>query len=145
MPKYLDSQKYYECVLVSAINASIYYGKKAISQDSQEYEFLVDLSKSRYGSAIEIDKVYEYLGLRRVKMELSWKNIIRNIDRKLIEVSVWHLSVGYHAVLIIGYKWFRNLRVLNFSIETKDQWISWFKLRKYFRVYSDLFIIEKED
>lgn len=132
---YLNSQKYQECRLVAAINAAIFLNELPISQESIEYERLVDLVQARHGAAISISKAHEYL--RIIPHELNFidlKTIKKYLDiDSPIEVVVWHKEPGLHSVLIVDYKKENNkIRVLNFEEITDDQWwANWTTLKKY--------------
>jgi len=83
--KYLNSQKYSECQIITALNA--YYhltGKVYCQQDSQEYEDLVDSCCARIGAAIGIEKIHRKLGLRTIGyasfLSTSMKNVWLRMD-----------------------------------------------------------------
>ncbi len=63
---YLNSQKYSECQLVTAINAYYFFTGKTIKSDSDGYEKLVDLCGARHGTATCIEKVHRKLGLKAI-------------------------------------------------------------------------------
>jgi hypothetical protein len=129
--KYLNSQKYSECQLITALNAYYYLtGKVYCTQDSPRYEELVDLSGTRHGTAINIEKrIHEKLGLQILGYsrflctgwvewyELStmqrWKkegalptdvslkkNKIINLP---IEINLWHKRTGFHSALLVEH------------------------------------------
>lgn len=54
---YINSQKYSECQLVTAINATIYLNETSILSHSIEYERLIDLVGARHGSAVNIEVI----------------------------------------------------------------------------------------
>jgi len=131
---YLNSQKYSECQLVTAINAAIYLCELPITQNSIEYERLVDLVCARNGSAISIELAYSYLRIIPTEIIFEWNNMTKYLDKKYpIEVSLWHKKFGLHSSLIIDYKIKpRNVRILNFTYETdKNCWMEWSCLRQY--------------
>lgn len=130
--KYLNSQKYSECQLVTALNA--YYhltGKVYCKQDSQEYEDLVDGCCARNGAAIGIEKTHKQLGLRTVgyspflfpSFKTQWlrkdalarrkkgifpkKHYYTETNRGKIElpieITVWHKMTGFHSALIVDH------------------------------------------
>ena len=138
---YLNSQKYQECRLVAAINAAIFLNELPISQESIEYERLVDLVKARHGAAISISKAHEYL--RIIPHELNFldlKTIKKYLDiDNPIEAVVWHKEPGLHSVLIVDYKKENNkIRVLNFEEITNNQWwVNWKTLKKYLYLQSN--------
>jgi len=116
--KYINEQKYSECQVITAINAYYYLTGKTISQDSEEYEKLVDLVSARNGSAIGIEKVHKKLGLVTLK-RVKW---LHEFGPKLplpIEASVWHKKTGFHSVLMVDYcKKTDCIRIANFSQAT---------------------------
>lgn len=131
---YLNSQKYSECQLVTAINAAIYLCELPVAQDSIEYERLVDLVRARNGSAINIELAHNYLRIISTEITFTWNNIVKYLDKKYpVEISIWHRKIGFHSSLIIDYKAkSRNVRMLNFKYETdKKCWMKWSSLRQY--------------
>ena len=109
-----------DCQLVSAVNAYYYLTGKVISD--KYYEKLIDLSKCRHGSAIDIHKVWKRLGIgikkefRKYGMEKMYLPA---------ETRIWHPHYGFHSVLIVQYEVITNsYRVTNFRYETTtDGWI----------------------
>jgi hypothetical protein len=119
-----------DCQLIVAIN-SLYLLKnhncKPILQDSQYYENLVDLSGSRYGSAICIEKVWKELGIEKHKEYKTFYKIIEN-DEKIdlpLSVSIWHKYYGYHNIVIVDFESrTKAFRIPNFKyVTTSDGWI----------------------
>ena len=137
MKRYINKQKYSECQVVAAINASVFLGKHYIDSDSSMYECLVDMSSARYGAAISMKAVYELLGIvphvYSGKKTFSW--IKKKVDEKFpIELVVWHRHTGFHSVLVIGahtgmksgYGFDKEVRVLNFRQFTgTNTWTLW--------------------
>lgn len=156
--KYINRQLYSECQLVTAINAYYYLTGKTIKQDSERYEGLVDLSKARHGSAINIEKVHSKFGIGPI----GYSNHIMDVQmdkwyefrtfrqhhvsftelklpekkeeiRLPIEVNIWHKKTGFHSVLIVDYCSKSDaLQITNFRYETSVKgWIFAEDLYKY--------------
>jgi len=147
--KYLNSQKYSECQVVTALNAYYYLtGKIYCEQNSQEYENLVNLCCARNGAAISIEKVHKKLGLKIIgystylstMTETEWyklealkklikgrhpKDLPKRIRRKIrlpIEIKVWHKITGYHSILIVDHCLkSETYRIANFRYETSTK------------------------
>ncbi len=100
--KLLDSQKYSECQLVSAINAAVHLGEPPVDPSSEEYERLVDLVGARHGSAIHIRDAVRYLRLVRYEIKPITVNNIRakTLSGHPVSVNIWHREVGFHSVLL---------------------------------------------
>jgi len=127
---FLNSQKYQECQVVTAINAYYYLTGKQIKQHYQRYEKLVDLVCSRYGSAINIEKVHRRLGLKTKKHE--W---LFGIDKKMLPLgmNIWHKAYGFHSVCVVDVCEKPNcIRVCNFKAGTNlEGWIFWEDFQHY--------------
>lgn len=131
-----------ECQLVVALNACYYLTGRYISQNSNEYEELVDLCGARYGSAISISKVWKKLGIKikgtyRTFLD-SEDNLIKNKKSLLpLEMVVWHKIYGFHSVLAVDYEpRTDSFRIPNFKYVTNiEGWI----------FYEDLFHFIKEN
>lgn len=134
--KYLNSQKYSECQVVSAINASIYFGKEtAAIVETGTYEKLVDLAKARYGSALEMGEVLKSLGLTRNGITRDKRNILLALaENKPVGVTIWSPEYGFHNVLIVNYeKEIDCVTALNLSKHTNaDCLINWAKFQRMF-------------
>lgn len=131
---YINSQKYSECQLVSAINAAIFLNELPVLQDSIEYERLVDLVHARNGGAVSIKYAHQYLRLISYDLETITFKLVKKylLDKKPIEVKI-HMP-SYHSVLIIDHckKDGNYVRVLNFSKKTENEWwIKWSIFKKY--------------
>jgi len=123
--KLLDSQRYSECQLVSAINAAVYLGEPLVDPSSEEYERLVDLVGARHGSALHIRDAVRYLRLVRYELKpISLNNLqAKTLSGHPVSVNTWHRDVGFHSVLLtdpdettvrawnIGIKKYRKGRV----------------------------------
>jgi len=144
MRRYLNSQKYSECQLVTALNAAVFMGLEGVEPDTTEYERLVDLIYARCGSAIMIEKAHDYLGIKRrhIKKEnYNYENIKGLLeDGHPVEAHINHPKVGNHSCLIIdvcevgrkvgrGVGSVRCVRVLN-SKTTNNTWMLWSDLKK---------------
>lgn len=120
--KYINKNLYSECQLITALNAYYYLTGKCIRQKSKRYEKLVDLVGARYGSAINIEKVWNKLGLRVIKEGNSLFDF-KPTDLPL-EYSIWHKKYGFHSTLIVNY----NIEVDAVQITNFDKvtnWLGW--------------------
>jgi hypothetical protein len=138
--KYIHQNKkgYGDCQLVTALNA--YYhltGKQYCAQDSKEYEKLVDLTGSRHGAAVSIEKAHKKLGI-----EIIWSgNTIHDLKEVLsykkvplpLEWNVWSWGHGFHSTLIVDYVHkCRCFRITNFNSETNPEgWMFEWDMYKY--------------
>jgi hypothetical protein len=91
--------KYSSCQLISAINARIWLGGEDVSEE--EYEYLVDLVKCRYGAAIEINKAHQYLGLKTEDgpvdtLDLEWVK-----THLPVEIGYPDPQKGFHSALVV--------------------------------------------
>lgn len=128
--KYLTTQKYSECQLVTAVNASYYYGGPEV--DKKLYEFLVDLVGARHGSAINVGFAYKMLGLLPVKIPPFYWALKLSLQIGIpVELPIWHKSSGFHSVLAVDSKGLK-VRVLN-TKAAPNEWIKWGDLRKLVR------------
>jgi hypothetical protein len=138
---YINSQKYSECQLVSAINAAIYLNEIPVIQNSIEYERLVDLICARIGAAISIELAHQYLRIKSTDLDTIDLNILRNFldNKNPIEVKI--AKPFYHSALIIDYKKEGNylIQVLNYTQTDSEGWIEW-KLFNKFLPKETLFI-----
>jgi len=141
--KFLNSQKYSECQLITAINAAIFLGEPSIKLNTVEHERLVDLVSARWGAAISIEKAHQYLRIYKTKMNISWDNIVKYNTSSIskrgnpFEATVFHEKTGRHSVLIVDYdqvKSTKYIQVVNFSqITDKNCWVRWSKFTKHLR------------
>jgi hypothetical protein len=135
MIEYINSQKYYDCQLISAINAYYYFGGKLI--DNIEYEILVDKCNARFsGQPLYMNRIYKDLGIKVIKKSKSILNFLNEKRTKLqlpLEVSVWETNYGYHSVLIVDFcSKSQAIKVTNFRfITTKNGWMFLQDLYKY--------------
>jgi hypothetical protein len=139
---YINSQKYNECQLVTAINAAICLDEPPVLQNSAEYERLVDITCGRYGACLKIDIAWNYLRLKVSHIEFCWKNVKKYLKDEVINrrnpigFSVYHRKLGRHSVLAIDckeQKKTRYIKVLNFTVAVQDGWISWKRFIKYIK------------
>lgn len=143
---YINSQRYSECQLVSAINAAIYLNEVPVLQHSIEYERLVDLASTRHGGAIHIDLAHKYLRIIPKEIDVTLENIKKYLNTSItnsgnpIEIGIYHKKYGTHSVLIIDYsdsyvhkqsKSTKMVRVLNLEFTNNRWWIPWRKFRTY--------------
>lgn len=109
----------------------MYLNETYIDPMSDEYERLVDLVGARHGSAIQIDKAIEYLGLDYNFIPKHFNSIKKSLNNnRPIEITIWCLGYGYHSCLIIGRK-DNKIKVVNFKDKTNYGWIDWKKLKLY--------------
>lgn len=99
MKTYLHNQKYAECQLVTAINSAIMLGQPFIGPETSEYERLVDLVGARYGSAISIQKAWDYLRLDSELLPSEFR-VLSHYKEDPFEVGVWTEKHGYHSVMV---------------------------------------------
>lgn len=130
MRDFLHSQIYSECALVAAINAAIFLGRTSISQGSSEYERLVDLVGARDGSAIRIEKAWEYLQIQEFAMENSVDRIRQESISSPVEIVISHPETyGIHCALIIGSATVSHagacVHVLNMRKIAPQDFITW--------------------
>ena len=130
---YINSQKYSECQLISAINAAIYLNEIPILQNSIEYERLIDLVHARNGAAISIEYAHQYLRIKSTDIGTIDLNTLRNFldNKNPVEVKV--IKPFYHSVLIIDYKKEGNylVQVLNYKQTDNEGWIEWKIFKKF--------------
>jgi len=121
---YLNTQKYSECQLVTAINAWYHLTGRSIAQDTEEYEALVDRCCARHGTALGMQKIHQQFGLRILaEHESLWE--FRKGSRTLplpIEACLWHKRTGFHSVLIVDQCLKTDcLRITNFRQVTSGE------------------------
>lgn len=123
------NQKYWDCQLITSINAYRYLTGKRIDQNTEEYERLVDLTKCRYGGALEIEKADEYFNLKTFYVPATLAEIKFYLDiGHPLGMSLFS-QCGYHEVLIVGYT-NKKIQVLNLPETDKCGNITWKKLSK---------------
>lgn len=157
---YLNSQKYMECQLVTAINAAICLNEIPVEANSAEYDRLVDLVSARNGSAISIKDAYKYLRLEPFFVPFTWENVVKYLKKRVINVKnpieflVRSPRTGSHSILAIDccdgknlpsewtmaensdeeikkrFKKGKMVKVLNFK-PAPTGWIKWEKLLEY--------------
>lgn len=142
---YQNEQKYSECQLVTALNASYCLGESFISSNNEEYERLVDLTGGRYGSCIDVTKAYKYLRLEYIDVKPEWNSILFAMDKNLpISIGVYTKIHGLHNVVIVKMKhnnnkgWY-DLKIPNLNGYTsKKMWIHWYDLKKIIKVRENI-------
>lgn len=97
---YVHKQKYWECQLVSALNAWTYLTGKRVVQNSKGYEALVDLCGARHGSAFKIEKIHRRLGIEPFN---EGRSVMFGVELPA-EISVWHKCYGFHSVLAVEWE-----------------------------------------
>jgi len=133
---YINFQLRSECQLISALNAYYYLTGNRITQDSQEYESLIDLSLARKGTALNIEKVHDKLGIEPIGYSNHFHILINkwykfNTQEEIefpkeeqefklpIEMNVFHKKTGFHSVLIVDTCIKTEcIRITNFSDAT---------------------------
>lgn len=149
--KYIKKNKpgHGDCQLVSALNAYYFLtGRQYCTQDSDEYDELVKITRCRHGTAINIEKAHRKLGL-----DIIWSGnslfslmgalsqsrhrkkgfrILKGI-RLPIEWNVWEWGYGYHSTLIVNQEpKTRCVRVTNFDkVTTPEGWMFEWDMHKY--------------
>lgn len=91
MKKYIQKQKYYDCQLVSAVNACIFHGLPVPSKE--EYEALVDLTDCRHAAPLHMDTAHYRLGLRSVGVKsptLKWMETHLPVDLCILRWGYFH-------------------------------------------------------
>ncbi len=142
--RYQNGQKYSECQLVTALNASYKLGEPFVDPKSNEYERLVDLVLARNGAAITIEKACDYLRLKYVDVAPSWESIGFADDMNLpLDITINSPKYGLHSVAIVGVKYGYGgkdgtgeyIIVPNMAYHTnKSMLIKWENLEKYITV-----------
>ena len=127
----INAQKYMECQLVTVINALTYLNNKHIDPESDEYERLVDLVGARYGSAIQIGKAMEYLGIGYDFIPKHFNSVKKSLrNNRPVGIGIWCLGYGFHSCIIIDVKGDR-VKVPNFTKKTNRGWIAWGQIKPY--------------
>lgn len=130
--KYLNSQKYSECQLVTAINAAYYLRNETVNPTSKRYEKLVDLVGARHGAALRdlLPKAHKRLGVKPGRSYSSFFWLKKDLrDRGKLEapteIAVRSKNYGTHSVLIVDYEPKTDaVRIANFGLHTSiSGWI----------------------
>lgn len=120
-----------ECQLITVLNAAMYLDETYINPDSDEYERLVDLVGARHGSAIQINKAIEYMGLEYDFIPKHFNSVKKSLkNNRPVEIGIWCLGYGYHSCLIVNRK-ADKVKVVNFTKKTNRGWIDWKELKPY--------------
>jgi len=132
-----------DCQVVTAINAYYILTGNIISRNSDTYEEFCTKCGCRYGAAINIDKIYKELGLKRTVKHygIPWDVFNPNLKKEKykkflpLESLVWYKKSGFHSVAIIDYEPRTcSLRISGFRWETTSNgWIYWEDFQHYFR------------
>lgn len=123
---FLNSQKYSDCQLVSAINAA-----KQVHGDFELpdfiYEQLVDISKCRYGGALRINEAIKFIGLRARKFHnISLKNIKKIKEKHPVSLGIFTKEHGLHSVFIEKIEG-SKLKVWNWK---NHDWVDFYSIEK---------------
>jgi len=110
-----------DCRLVSASNAYYYLTGKIVNEEL--YEKLVDDCGCRYGSCIDIKKIFDTLGLCINK---SYNYFVDgSVNILPLEINTWHKYFGFHSILAVGWEpRTKSFRVTNFKhVAATSGWI----------------------
>jgi len=134
---YLNSQRYLECQLITAINAATCLMEVPIKQYSAEYERLVDLCCARIGVALNIEIVWRYLRLAPFDAKFCWENVVGYLSQQWINtknpIEFNVRNIGRHSILAVDCDAKKEkVKVLNYTDSpfVKNNWISWKDLVK---------------
>lgn len=120
-----------ECQLITALNAAMYLDNIYIDPHTDEYERLVDLVGARHGSAFQIEKAIEYLGLDYDFIPKHFNSVKKELkNNRPVEIGVWCLGYGFHSCLIVDRK-NDKVKIVNFTKKTNRGWIDWKELKPY--------------
>lgn len=130
---FINSQKYADCQLITAVNCYMYLTGKVIKGDSKQYESMVNLVGARHGGAISIEKAHKRLGIQIINHFHNDYDFHKSRFREgkvqsiplPMEVSIYHKKYGKHSVAIVDYEpKTQCYRVPNFEYVTSlGQWI----------------------
>lgn len=115
-----------DCQLVTAVNAYYYHLGDTIEQGSETYNELAELARCCYGSCIQIEKVWEELGIWEDQRFSSYWDMRDHLTEDCyMELNVWHKFFGYHSVAIVDYiEKAECVRVINLKhVTSTDGWI----------------------
>lgn len=116
---YLDTQFYGECQVVTAINAWIHLTGGKFSDVFPDYDHIVDVSLSRNGSALRVEKAYDHLGLKVTDEYGSFHSWAMDGAKLPAEFTVIHPRYGLHSVGCVDFiEKCMACRVCNFRYET---------------------------
>lgn len=131
-------QKYSSCQLITAINARIWLGGGDI--DDNLFEYLVDLTKCRYGGAISIEEAYPILNLA---YEDGPPNNVSWIQRHLpVDLLIRDPILGLHSVLVEKVSFEGKItqpifHLVNYKGNPKET-LTWMELNKIIPIYANL-------
>jgi len=142
--RYLNSQMYSECQLVTAINAAVYLGQPPVRLGSAEYERLVDLVGARHGSAIRINRAHRYLRLKYVDLKPEFYSIRFSLDRGMpVEIGVHSDHHGFHSALVVDVE-VRGAECVRFKVPNlrrhtdRKMWMTAKELNRILRTESNI-------
>ena len=123
----------FDCQLVTAVNAAIYLNNLNIQPNSNYYKKLLELGKCNYGPCINIENIWQELGIWENKRLgfLQLKNYLKS--NCFLEINVWHKDTYHHSCAIVDYcKKSDACRVANFKqVTTNKGWIFFEDLMHY--------------
>jgi len=141
--KYINTQKYSECQLVSAINAASHLGKSLIFPDSNEYQRLVDfLDGARDGGITNISVAYKYLGIGYTRIPFTLRAIKKSLDKgKPVEIEMSSEKTDWiHTALVVDYRG-SKIKIPNGAYTSENGWVDWKKMyprvRQAFKLSKD--------
>ena len=121
------------CQIITALNAAcvLTKGKRVIELASNRFQHLVDIAGARFGAAISVKKVHEYLEIAVIREYQS----IHECWEFPFELNVWHKAHGFHSVCVVDYEWHTEAyRITNFDKATNLRgWIFYEDLQHYIR------------
>lgn len=125
MAKYINNQRYWDCTLITLINATIFWNRVRVLPDSDIYQQFVKYSYGTVGACFSsyVNDVARFLGLKRIKGQLTLKWVRTHLP---VEFTVF-CHRGYHSVLCIAVK-NNKLCLTNYSHD-RLAWISWEKVK----------------
>lgn len=90
---------YSDCSLYTLCNALRFYGRPSPEPGTEEWEKLIDMAAARHGTAIHVDAVAAYLGLKRTRIPVE--DLADNLPA---DVTVWNPDAGtaLHSTLLVA-------------------------------------------
>lgn len=115
----------FDCQLVNAINAAIYFYDLNIPPNSNYYKELLELGGCNFGPCFKMENVWEELGIWEDERLMSWdfKDYLKS--NCFLELNVWHKDTHFHSCSIVDYAQKSDAcRVTNFKQVTSNKgWI----------------------
>lgn len=106
-PRFVRQEAPYPCCrIISAFNALAYFDLPVPPQEGIFFEYLIDVAKCRYGSAIDIEAVHSILRIEAEPLKTVNTHILRSVlgQGKPIELFVHSPDWGFHSVLLVDLK-----------------------------------------